>query len=198
MIKNFTVLGPVRKVFGVSGKLTQDRKLESKPIQQDFGFRHRAGLENAIHRSQNYLLREQKPEDFVLAQGNDGKYYYSISVTARVLTEDGKPIFTQEREHKQYLDADKFEEVRSKAFAFEGLLPLPPGKYKLEFVLNDRLKHTGFRTEKQVVVPDLPTSGVRLTDLVPFSGSKEVGREHDLAVDRRRGGNHGNARPFRR
>lgn len=129
----------------------------------------------------HYVLREQKPEDFVMAQGNDGKYYYSISVTTRVLTEDGKLIFSQERSHKQYIDKDKFDDVAKKAFAYEGVLPLPPGKYKLEFVLNDVLKHTGFRTEKQVVVPDLPSSGVRLTDLVPFSESKESGQKHDVS-----------------
>jgi GWxTD domain-containing protein len=127
----------------------------------------------------HYILREQKPEDFVVGQGTDGKYYYSIDVTARVLTAEGKPIFTQERSHKQYVGSDQFDDVRNKAFAYEGLLPLPPGKYKLEFVLTDRLKHTGFRTEKQVVVPDLPASGVRLTDLVPFSVSKEIGRGQD-------------------
>lgn len=128
----------------------------------------------------HYVLREQKPEDFVVAQASDGKYYYSIGVTVRVLSTDGKLIFTQERSHNQYVDKDKFDEVHNKAFAYEGLLPLPPGKYKLEFVLTDRLKHTGFRTEKQLVVPDVPASGVRLTDLVPFSASKETGRGQDL------------------
>ena len=129
----------------------------------------------------HYVLREQKAEDFVLAQGNEGQYYYSISVTARVLTEDGKLIFSQERSHKQYVDKDKFDDVQKKAFAYEGVLPLPPGKYKLEFVLNDLLKHTGFRMEKKLVVPDLPSSGVRLTELVPFSASKESGQSHDVA-----------------
>jgi GWxTD domain-containing protein len=128
----------------------------------------------------HYILREQKPEDFVLATGPDGKYYYSIEVTARVLTAEGKPIFTQQRSHKQYVDKDKFDEVHNKSFAYEGLLPLPPGKYKVEFVLSDRLRHTGFRTEKEVVVPDLPASGVRLTDLVPFSASKQIGPGQNL------------------
>ncbi len=33
-------------------------------LQQDFGFHSRAELETAIQRSQNYLLREQKPEGY--------------------------------------------------------------------------------------------------------------------------------------
>jgi GWxTD domain-containing protein len=124
----------------------------------------------------HYILREQKPEDFVIAQGNDGKHYYSIDVTTRVLVADGKVIFTEQRTHNQYVDNNKLEEIRNKSFAYEGLLPLPPGKYKVEFVLTDRLKHTGFKTERDIVVPDLPTSGVRVTDLLPFSASKEIGQ----------------------
>jgi GWxTD domain-containing protein len=123
----------------------------------------------------HYVLREQKPEDFVLGQEADGRHYYSIDVTARVLGPEGKTIFTQQRAHNQYVDSNKFDDIRNKSFAYEGLLPLPPGKYKLEFVLTDRLNHTGFRTEKDVVVPDLPANGVRVTDLVPFSASTEIG-----------------------
>src|SRR5579863_5926269 len=64
VIKNFTLGRGVRTVSAVSGTLTQDSKLDSKPLQTDFGFRPRADLESAIHRSQNYLLREQKPEGY--------------------------------------------------------------------------------------------------------------------------------------
>ena len=64
MIKNFTVRWRVRTVSAVSGTSNQDRQLDSKPLQTDFGFRPHAGLETAIRRSQNYLLREQKPEGY--------------------------------------------------------------------------------------------------------------------------------------
>ena len=63
-IKDFTVRPAVRKVSFVSGMLIQERRPESTPLQTDFGFRPRADLENAIRRSQHYLLREQKPEGY--------------------------------------------------------------------------------------------------------------------------------------
>src|ERR1700735_5680805 len=50
--------------IGVSVTLTQDRNLDGKPLQTDFGFRPWVDLESAIQRSQNFLLREQKPEGY--------------------------------------------------------------------------------------------------------------------------------------
>jgi GWxTD domain-containing protein len=124
----------------------------------------------------HYVLREQKPEYFVVGEASGGRYYYSIDVAVRVLSSDGKPIFALERTHAQYFDKDKFEELQGKAFAYEGLLPLPPGQYKIEFVLTDRLKHTGFRAEKEVTIPPPPVHGMAVTDLVPFSTSKTLNR----------------------
>ncbi len=61
---NLTVYRPVRRVCGVSVTQTQNGLTADKPLQQDFGFHSRAELETAIQRSQNYLLREQKPEGY--------------------------------------------------------------------------------------------------------------------------------------
>src|SRR5581483_7213378 len=68
VIKNFTVHRLVRRVSGVSVTQTQNELIEDKPLQQDFGFRSRADLETAIQRSQNYLLREQKPEGYWIGE----------------------------------------------------------------------------------------------------------------------------------
>ena len=96
----------------------------------------------------HFVLREQRPDDFAVAQASDDRYYYSVDLTVNVLAEDGKPIFVRDRSVSQYFGKDKFDEIKQKTFAYEGMLPLTPGKYKLEFVLVDRLKHAGFRIEK--------------------------------------------------
>ena len=44
--------------------LTQERPPDDKPLQQDFGFHSLSDVEAAIARSQNYLLRQQKPEGY--------------------------------------------------------------------------------------------------------------------------------------
>ncbi|MBI3848995.1 MAG: squalene--hopene cyclase [Verrucomicrobia bacterium] len=47
---------------------TQDGRLGNAPAQQDLGFRPLIDLETAIRRSQNYLLKEQKPEGFWIGE----------------------------------------------------------------------------------------------------------------------------------
>ncbi len=130
----------------------------------------------------HYLLRLKKPEDLALAQSNDGRYYYSLEVTARVFGADKKLIFTQDRTLSRYVDKNEFEQIKSKVFSYEGWLPLPPGKYKLEFLLTNSLKHTAFRIEKEVAVPELPAEGMRLTELVPFSAARAVDPGHSTVL----------------
>lgn len=117
----------------------------------------------------HYVLRLSKPGDFALSESKPNEYYYSVNATVRVFGPEDKLIFTQEKTLSHYLDKSQFETVKNKVFGYEGWLPLPPGKYKLEFSLTDLLKHTAFRAERRVVVPDVPTEGMRLTEVVPFS-----------------------------
>jgi GWxTD domain-containing protein len=117
----------------------------------------------------HYVLRLKRPEDFSLAEGKDKQYYYSATVTARVLTTEGKQIFSQERKLSQYVDDKQLLKIKNRVFGYEGLLPLPPGKYKLDFQLTDEMKHTSFVATRDVAVPDRPRDDLRITDVVPFS-----------------------------
>jgi GWxTD domain-containing protein len=118
--------------------------------------------------SLHYLLRLKKAEDFAIARNSAGKYYSAAEVTVRVSTADKKLIFTQQRELSRFLDDDEFAKVKDKLFGYEGVLPLPPGKYNIEFLLANKLKKTAFRAEKDIVVPEAPASGIRLSDIIPF------------------------------
>ncbi len=122
----------------------------------------------------HYVLRVKRPEDFAVGQAGDGRYYYSVSVTARVYGPDNKLVFTQEKSLSRYFDKSQLEQIKGKIFGYEGWLPLPPGKYKLEFLLTNVLKQTAFRAEKEVVVPEAPSQGLRLTPVVPFSEAEAV------------------------
>jgi len=46
-------------------------------------------------------------------------------------------------------------EIKDKRMGFEGILPLPPGKYHLDFLLTDWQKKTGFQTDREVDVPPI-------------------------------------------
>jgi GWxTD domain-containing protein len=117
----------------------------------------------------DYVLRLRNPEDFTLGLTKDGRYYYSVLITARVLGPDGKQIFEQEKKLSKFLTTDEYLRVKNRVVGYEGWLPLASGKYKIEFVFTNLLKHTAYRAEKEVQVPDAPSSGLRITPLVAFS-----------------------------
>lgn len=117
----------------------------------------------------HYLLRFKKPEDFTLVQAQDGRYFYNVEVVAKVSTPDGKPVFEQHRKLSAYIEEKQLESVKRKTFGYEGLLPLAPGKYKIEFTLANEAQKTAYRDEKEVTVPSTPASGFGLSNVVPFS-----------------------------
>ncbi len=117
----------------------------------------------------HYVLRLKRADDFSLAEEKEGRYYYSAAMTARVSTPEGKLIFVQERKLSKYVDNKEYATVKSRVFGYEGMLPLPPGKYKIDFQIADELKKVSFRADRDVVVPQRPDDALRISDIVPFT-----------------------------
>lgn len=130
----------------------------------------------------HYLLRLKRPEDFAIAESENNRWYYSADVTVRVSTPEKKLIFTQQRTLSRYLSAEDFERDKSRVFSYQGVLPLPPGKYNVEFLLTNKLKKTAFRSMKDIVVPETPATGMRLSEIVPFSEAV-TSAANDLMVE---------------
>src|SRR4051794_22067434 len=117
----------------------------------------------------HYVLRFKRPQDFTITQSTDGRYYYSAEVSARVSDASGKLIFDQHRNLSDYVDQAKLDAVKDKVFAYEGLLPLAPGKYKIEFVLSNNIQKTAFREQREITIPGTIAEGLLISDVVPFS-----------------------------
>jgi GWxTD domain-containing protein len=122
----------------------------------------------------HYLVRLRRPQDLTVAQTNDGRYYYSIESRVRVFGPDNKLIFVQEKSVSQNFGADRLKEIQDKVLGYEGWLSLPPGKYRLDFLLTDWLKKAGYHAEKEVVIPNLPSAGMVIAGVVPFSDAEMV------------------------
>jgi len=116
----------------------------------------------------HYALRLTQPEDFAVAQA-DQRLYYSLEVLVRVLTPGGKEIFNRERKISKYLTKTDLDLVKGKPVAYEGWLPLAPGKYKIEFVFTNVLTKTAFPAEREITVPEASSQDFVITDPVPFS-----------------------------
>ena len=129
------------------------------------------------HTRLEYLLRFSQPEDFTLAENKNkpGNYYYNVGVRAQVFAPDNKPIFTQERTISREMDRAQEQRIESKIFGYEDWLPLPPGKYRVEFQLTNWLKKLSYRAIENVEIPEPPTAGLQVSEIVPFASAASIG-----------------------
>jgi GWxTD domain-containing protein len=123
----------------------------------------------------HYVLALQRPEDFTVGQAKDGRYYYALDVTARVFGSNNKLIFSQERSLSRYFSREELDRIKHRPLAYEGWLPIAPGKYKLEFLLTNKIRQTSFRAHREVEVPAVPARGIAMSSLVPFTEAEASG-----------------------
>lgn len=122
----------------------------------------------------HYVLRLKQPGDFTVEASAKGGYFYSVLASAKIQGPDGKAIFTDERKISANVTETQLEDVKSKLFGYEGRLPLPPGKYKVEFRLVNLLGNTAFHREVEVVVPDPHARALQISNLIPFSDARMI------------------------
>lgn len=122
----------------------------------------------------HYLLRLKRPEDFTIAKNADGVYYFSVEARVQVYGPDDKLIFTQERSIKHTVTQEEVDQMKAKVFGYEGWLPLPTGKYHLKFLLTNWVNNVGYQGESNIVVPEVPSTGMVITPLIPFSSLSNI------------------------
>jgi GWxTD domain-containing protein len=126
----------------------------------------------------HYLLRLHRPSDFSIAEA-DNKFFYNVALSARVYGPDNKMIFKQDKDISQYLDEGNVEKIKRSLFGYEGWLALAPGKYKVNFLLTNKVTKTAYKAERSVVIPEPVTKGSRLSEVVAFSSAEDVGNGKD-------------------
>jgi GWxTD domain-containing protein len=122
----------------------------------------------------DFLIRLAHPEDFTLGQNTSGNYYYSTEVRVRVFTPENKLIFTYLRSISNTFDKGTYATIKNEDFGYEGSLPLPPGRYHLDFLLTDWVKKAGLHAEKDIVVPALPTNQMVIASMFAFSRATKL------------------------
>jgi len=122
----------------------------------------------------HYVLRLKKPDDFTVGKSPKGDYYYAILAAINVKSTDGKLILSDEKKISRNVTADQFEQIKNRIFGYEGWLPLPPSKYKIEFQLTNLLSNTAFRDEVDVEVPEIKSDALQVSNLVPFAEASMI------------------------
>src|SRR6266853_4796410 len=122
----------------------------------------------------DYAIRFRQPSDFTVETRADGRYSYILEARVTVLDSDTKPIFTREKNISDVIDKEQFEGMKDKRIGYEGSLPLPPGKYHLEFRLTDWKKKTALEAQKDAVIPEINQAGLTISGILPFSLAEAV------------------------
>ncbi len=122
----------------------------------------------------HYVLRLTKAEDFTVGEAAKGGYYYSVLASAKVHSSDGRLILSEEKKLSKNLSQEEFDRIKDKIFGYEGWLPLPPNKYKVEFQLTNLLRGTAFRRELEIEVPELQANALQVSNMVPFTEATMV------------------------
>jgi GWxTD domain-containing protein len=122
----------------------------------------------------DYALRLHNPKDLSLSAESDGRYSYAVEVRVAVLAKDNRTIFTQEKKLTDSLTKTRLEVVKDKAFGYEGTLPLPPGKYHLDFQFTDWTQKAAYHTTREVEIPAIPKDGVIVPSVLPFSSAESA------------------------
>jgi GWxTD domain-containing protein len=127
----------------------------------------------------DYAVRLRNPSDLTVTRDKKGSESYAVEVRVQVLTSDGKLIFTQQKSVIANLGPRKPEDDQARPFGYEGLLPLPAGKYHLNFLVTDQAKNIGFRAERDVVIPANTENTIVIPAILPFSAAEPVDRSKD-------------------
>ncbi|HTF62983.1 MAG TPA: hypothetical protein VK638_09760, partial [Edaphobacter sp.] len=101
----------------------------------------------------SYLFQLFNPQDFFVAQGNDGRFYYNVEVEAALKNGDGQVIYRDIQSLMNYLTAADVQERRQRRFALEGRLPASPGSYTLALTVTNKVTRQAFTQSRSVVVP---------------------------------------------
>ena len=136
----------------------------------------------------SYAIRLGSPHDLTLTKSPQGNYSYSVEVRVRVYTADEKLIFAQEKKLSDKFDGDRLDEIKHRPFGYEGLLPLPPGKYHLDFLLTDWNQKVGYRADREVTIAESSSNSFSIPAVIAFSTAEPVDRSRESLVPFAMGG----------
>jgi GWxTD domain-containing protein len=122
----------------------------------------------------DYAIRLHNPSDLTLAVEDGGHYKYAVEVRIRVFSAENRLLFTQQKSVSDSIDKQRFDAIKDRAFGYQGTLPLPPGKFRLDIQVTDWNKKISFQTEREVTVPAPAQSGFLIPGILLFSRAEEV------------------------
>src|SRR6266852_3779043 len=123
----------------------------------------------------DYSVRLKNPSDFSVTPEKDERLSYSIQLKVLVFdTASNKLVLSTQKDLHDTFDKNRYREIKDKAFSYENILPLPPGKYRLSIQYTDWVKSTSYRTEREVTIPKAEASRYEIPGILPFSAADQI------------------------
>jgi len=122
----------------------------------------------------DYALRLHSPNDLSMAEERDGRYSYSVEIRVRVLSAENKLIFTQQKTLADSITKKRLDSIKDRVFGYEGTLPLPPGKYHIEFQFTDWSKKAAFHTVREISIPVPSKDSLVVPAVMPFLSAENA------------------------
>lgn len=123
----------------------------------------------------DYSLGLKNPADFSVTSTKDDRLSYAVQVRVQVFDRDtSKLLFIAQKELHDTFDKERFRDYKDRAFTFQGMLPLPPGSYRLAFQFTDWNKNVSYRTERDVTIPKVDTNQFLVPAILPFASAEQV------------------------
>jgi len=123
----------------------------------------------------DYSLGLKNPSDLSVSSTKDDRLFYTLQVRVQVFDRDSsKLLFVAQKELHDIFDKHHYEDMKDKALAYEGMLPLPPGNYRLAFQFTDWNKNVSYRTEREISIPKAEAGQFLIPAILPFASAEQV------------------------
>jgi len=123
----------------------------------------------------DYSLGLKSPSDLSVTATKDDRLYYSLQVRVQVFDRDSsKLLFVAQKELHDVFDKSHYQDMKDKRLAYEGMLPLPPGNYRLAFQFTDWSKNVSYRTEREISIPKVEANQFLVPAILPFASAEQV------------------------
>src|SRR5258708_20577989 len=134
----------------------------------------RVGDDHGIPRL-DYSLALKSPSDLSVAATKDDRLMYSLQIRVQVFDRDtNKLIFVSQKDMHDTIDKSRYQNIKDKLFAYESMLPLPSGNYRLAFPCTHCNNNVSYRTEREIAVPKVDATQFQVPGILPFASAEEV------------------------
>src|SRR5256886_9098962 len=90
------------------------------------------------------------------------------------LSAENKLIFTQQKTLADAITKKRLDSIKDRVFGYEGTLPLPPGKYHIEFQFTDWSKKAAFHTVREISIPVPSKDSLVVPAVMPFLSAENA------------------------